>query len=150
GSHPSSPAANQVPATTPPASPTASASPTPSPSASTTPPGSLLSDGQSGLSYAQLPAPWQGASCPPPLHAAFPWTAGEFATAGPVNGGSLTWYGEACSGPLPQQYGYTSSAQLQTAAVSLAQAFQNAYYSNLNHTVTQEISQPVSVSGHAG
>jgi Protein of unknown function (DUF2510) len=155
GSSPSSPAANQVPATTPPASPTASvaatASPSPSPSASTTPAASLLSDGQSGLSYAQLPTPWQGASCPSTLdNGAFAWTAGEYAPAGPVNGGSVTWYGEACSGPLPQQYGYTSSAQLQTAAVNLAQTFQNAYYSNLNHTVTQEISQPVSVSGHAG
>ena len=81
---------------------------------------------------------------------AFTWTAGEYATAGQVNGGSMTWYCEACSGPLPQQYGYTSTAQLQTSAVNLAQTFQNAYYSNLNHTITQELSQPVEVSGHVG
>jgi hypothetical protein len=152
GTH-ASPAANET-ATTPPASPSASAAATtasPSPSASATPAGSLLSDGQSGLSYAQLAAPWQGASCPSTLdNGAFTWTAGESAIAGQVNGGSTTWYGEACSGPLPQQYGYTNSAQLQTAAVNLAQTFQSAYYSNLSHTVTQELNQPVSVSGHAG
>jgi len=149
--------ADQGPATTPPPSPTASASPvasvsaTPSASPSATSSGSLLSDGQSGLSYAQLPTPWQGASCPSTLdNGAFTWTAGEYAVAGQVNGGSETWYGEACSGPLPQQYGYTSSAQLETTAVNLAQTFQNAYYSDLNHTVTQELSQPVSVSGHVG
>ena len=62
----------------------------------------------------------------------------------------MTWYGEACSGPLPQQYGYASTAQLETTAVNLAQTFQNAYYSDLNHTVTPELSQPVSVSGHVG
>jgi hypothetical protein len=153
-STPANSLANQGPATTPPLSPSASVAATtasPSPSATATQTGALLSDGQSGLSYAQLPAPWQGASCPPPLdNGAFTWTAGEYAVAGPVNGGSMTWYGEACSGPLPQQYGYTNSAQLQTAAVNLAQTFQNAYYSSLSHTLTQELNQPVSVSGHAG
>ena len=153
---PSSNAANEAPATTPPPSPTAAAhtaaaSASASPSATATPTGSLLSDGQSGLSYTQLSAPWQGASCPSTLdNGAFTWTAGEQATAGQVNGGSQTWYGEACSGPLPQQYGYTGTAQLETTAVQLAQTFQQAYYSDLNHTVTQENSQPVSVSGHVG
>ncbi|HEX9039512.1 MAG TPA: DUF2510 domain-containing protein [Trebonia sp.] len=152
---PASPAAVQTPATTPPPSPTASVaattSPSASPSATATPAGSLLSDGQSGLSYAQLATPWQGASCPSALdNGAFTWTAGEYAVAGQVSGGSVTWYGEACSGPLPQQYGYTGTAQLETTAVNLAQTFQNAYYSDLNHTVTQELSQPVSVSGHVG
>jgi hypothetical protein len=155
GSSPAAPAADQVPATTPPASPTAAVAATASASASAsataTPAGSLLSDGQSGLSYAQLPAPWQGASCPSTLdNGAFTWTAGEYAVAGQVNGGSMPWYGEACSGPLPQQYGYTSTAQLETTAVNLAQTFQNAYYSSLNHTLTPGLSQPVSVSGHVG
>jgi hypothetical protein len=156
GSTPASTAADQTPTTLPhsPAtspSAAASASPTASASATAAPAGSLLSDGQSGLSYAQLATPWQGASCPSTLdNGAFTWTAGEYATAGQVNGGSMTWYGEACSGPLPQQYGYTSTAQLQTSAVNLAQTFQNAYYSNLNHTLTQELSQPVEVSGHVG
>ncbi len=153
-STPANTVANQGPASTPPPSPTASVAATtasPSPSATATPAGSLLSDGQSGLSYTQLSAPWQGASCPPSLNnGAFTWTAGEYAVAGQVNGGSTAWYGEACSGPLPQQYGYTNSAQLQTSAVNLTQTFQNAYYSDLSHTVTQELNQPVSVSGHAG
>jgi hypothetical protein len=148
-------AADQAPVTTPPPSPTAShsaaASASAAPSASATPAGSLLSDGQSGLSYTQLPAPWQGASCPSALdNGAFTWTAGEYAVAGQVNGGSQAWYGEACSGPLPQQYNYAGTAQLETAAVNLAQTFQNAYYGNLNHTVSPENSQPVSVSGHVG
>jgi Protein of unknown function (DUF2510) len=155
GGHPASTAADQAPATTPPPSPTAShsvaASASASPSATATPAGSLLSDGQSGLSYTQLPAPWQGPSCPSSLsNGAFTWTAGEWAVAGQVNGGSETWTGDACSGPLPQQYGYTGTAQLETTAVNLEQTFQNAYYSDLNHTVTQENSQPVSVSGHVG
>jgi hypothetical protein len=154
GRSPASPAVVQSTATTPhtpTASVAATASPSASPSATATPAGSLLSDGQSGLSYAQLSAPWQGASCPSSLNnGAFTWTAGEYAVAGQVNGGSVTWYGQACSGPLPQQYGYTSTAQLQTSAVNLAQTFQNAYYSNLNHTLTQELSQPVEVSGHVG
>jgi len=155
GSTPASTTADQAPATTPPASPTAShsvaASPSASSSASATPAGSLLSDGQSGLSYTQLPSPWQGASCPSAFNnGAFTWTAGEYAVAGQVNGGSEAWYGEACSGPLPQQYGYTGTAQLETTAVNLEQTFQNAYYGDLNHTVTQENSQPVSVSGHVG
>ena len=155
GSHAANTAADQAPATTPPPSPTAShsavASASASPTATATPAGSLLSDGQSGLSYTQLAAPWQGASCPSSLNnGAFTWTAGEYASAGQVNGGSETWYGEACSGPLPQQYGYTGTAQLETTAVNLEQTFQNAYYGDLSHTVTQENSQPVSVSGHVG
>ena len=154
GSHAANTAADQAPATTPPPSPTAShsavASASASPTASATPAGSLLSDGQSGLSYTQLPAPWQGPSCPSSLsNGAFTWTAGEYAVAGQVNG-SETWTGDACSGPLPQQYGYTGTAQLESTAVNLEQTFQNAYYSDLSHTVTQENSQPVSVSGHVG
>jgi hypothetical protein len=150
----SSTGANQA-ATTPPApAPTTQAPPTPSPSvspsASSTTGGSLLSDGQSGFSYTQLPAPWQP-TCPGDLNnGAFTWTAGESAAAGPVNGGQTTWYGEACSGPLPQQYAYSGVQDLQTVAANLATTFQNAYYSALQHTVTPEVSQPVQVSGHAG
>jgi hypothetical protein len=157
---PSAPAADQSP-TAPPASPTApaspatAASPTASASPTTTASQSLLTDAQSGLSYTQLPAPWQAtASCPSTLSAvqAFPWTDGEYAEAGPVNGnsGPTTWYGEACSGPLPLQYGYSGVADLQGTAENLATTFQNAYYSPLNHTVTQGSNNPVQVSGHAG
>jgi hypothetical protein len=157
-SSPSTPVADQTAAA--PASPTtAASSPTPTPSASpsaspsptTTATGSLLTDGQAGLSYAQLAAPWQGASCPSTLdNGSFPWTAGESATAGQINGGSTTWYGEACSGLLPQQYGYSGVASLQSTTENLGQTFANAYYGALDHNVNQGEDQPLQVSGHAG
>jgi hypothetical protein len=134
-----------TPSTSPSAAPSASASP------SATIGGSLLSDGQAGLSYSQLAAPWQGAGCPSSLNnGAFTWTDGEYAVAGQVNGGSTAWYGEACSGPLPQQYGYTGSAQLQTIAENLAGTFADAYYNTLQHNTTPEQDQAVQVSGHSG
>ena len=152
---PATPAADQSPATTPPASPTASRrrdDVAVRVAERHRDPGRLAAVRRAVRAVLHpAPHPWQGASCPSALdNGAFTWTAGEDAIAGQVNGGSEAWYGEACSGPLPQQYGYTSSAQLQTTAVNLAQTFQNAYYGDLNHTVTQELSQPVSVSGHVG
>jgi hypothetical protein len=137
------------PTTSAPATPSQSPTPTTSPSPTAT--GSLLTDGQAGLSYTQLSAPWQGASCPSTLdNGSFPWTAGESAVAGQINGGSATWYGEACSGLLPQQYGYSGVANLQSTAENLAQTFGNAYYSSLDHTINPEEDQPLQVSGHAG
>jgi hypothetical protein len=153
-SSPSTPVANQTAAA--PAPTASAASPTPtqsaSPTASPTTTGSLLTDGQAGLSYMQLSAPWQGASCPNSLtsNGAFPWTAGEYAVAGQVNNGSNTWYGEACSGLLPQDYGYSGTGNLQTTTENLAQTFSNAYYGALDHTINQEQDQPLQVSGHAG
>ena len=160
-SSPSAPTADQSP-TAAPHSPTASAlAATPSASASAsasasptmTVSGSLVTDSQSGLSYSQLAAPWQGsASCPSTLNnGAFPWTDGEYAEAGQVNGdgGPVTWYGEACSGALPQQYGYTGTQDLQNAADTLASTFQNAYYGALDHSITPGQDTPVQVSGHA-
>ena len=163
GSSPSAPAADQSPtaaphsaaASAPAATPPASASPSASASASPTMTlsGSVVTDSQSGLSYSQLAAPWQGsASCPSTLNnGAFPWTDGEYAEAGQVNGndGPVTWYGEACSGALPQQYGYTSTADLQNAADTLASTFENAYYGALDHSITPGQDTPVQVSGHA-
>ena len=131
--------------------PSQTASPTTSPSPTATATGSLLTDGQAGLSYTQLSAPWQGASCPSSLNnGSFPWTAGEYAVAGQINGGSNTWYGEACSGLLPQQYGYSGTSNLQTTTENLAQNFSNAYYGDLDHNINQEQDQPLQVSGHAG
>jgi Protein of unknown function (DUF2510) len=150
GGSPSTTAADQTQVTTPP-SPTAVASPTvtASPTASATPPASVLSDGQSGLSYTQLGTPWQ-AGCPSGLSSAFPWTAGESAVAGQINGGQTTWYGEACSGPLPAQYNYTGASDLENTATNVASTLGNAYYTALDHTSAPVLSQPVSVSGHAG
>ena len=129
-----------------PASPTASAA---APSVSATPPAAVLSDGQSGLSYSQLGTPWQ-AGCPSDLDSAFSWTAGEAAVAGQINGGQTTWYGEACSGPLPAQYNYTGASDLENTATNVASTLGNAYYTALAHTSSPVLSQPVSVSGHPG
>jgi Protein of unknown function (DUF2510) len=154
GNSPGATAADQSRVTSPPsptasastpASPTASASPSPS----ATPPASVLSDGQSGLSYAQLGTPWQ-AGCPSDLDSALSWTAGESAVAGQVNGGQSTWYGEACSGPLPAQYNYSGPSDLENTATNVAQTLGNAYYTALAHTSSPVLSQPVSVSGHPG
>jgi hypothetical protein len=138
---------------TPPAAPTtpvAAATTPASASATATAGGSTLTDGQSGLSYTQLAAPWQP-NCPSGLNnQGFTWTAGESAVAGQVNGGQTTWYGNACSGPLPQQYGYNGVADLDNVATQLANQFNGTYYSVLNHNFQQEVSQPIQVSGHAG
>ena len=143
-----SPAAPPAPATS--APPTQPASPTASPTPTATATGSLLTDSQAGLSYPQLSAPWQGASCPPSLdNGAFPWTAGEYAVAGQINGGSTPWYGEACSGLLPVQYGYSGFANLQSTAENLAQTFSNAYYGALEHSLNVGQDQPLQISGHA-
>jgi hypothetical protein len=123
---------------------------TPAPPTSATAPVSNLTDGQSGLTYTQLPAPWQP-TCPASLSSSgFTWTAGESAIAGQVNGGQTTWYGNACSGPLPQQYGYNGVADLNNVATNLANQFNGTYYAALNHNFQPQVSQPVQVSGHAG
>jgi hypothetical protein len=110
----------------------------------------VLADGQSGLSYTQLAAPWQP-DCPSGLNnEAFTWTAGESAVAGQINGGQTTWYGAACSGPLPQQYGYNGVADLENTATNLVNTFNGAYYGALQHNFQPVVSQPVQVSGHAG
>jgi hypothetical protein len=133
-----------------PTTPAAAATTPASPSATATAAGSTLTDGQSGLSYTQLPNPWQP-SCPGGLNnQGFTWTAGESAVAGQVNGGQTTWYGTACSGPLPQQYGYNGVADLDNVATQLANQFNGTYYSSLTHNFQQEVSQPLQVSGHAG
>jgi Protein of unknown function (DUF2510) len=139
-----------------PATPTAQAStpssvtPSPSPTPSVTQSNSVLADGQSGLAYTQLATPWQP-DCPSGLNnQVFTWTAGESAVAGQIDGGQTTWYGAACSGPLPQQYGYNGVADLQNTATNLVNTFNGAYYSALQHNFQPEVSQPVQVSGHPG
>jgi hypothetical protein len=137
-----------TPTPTPPVA--AAAAPSPSPTPSATASGSRLTDGQSGLSYAQLSSPWQP-NCPSSLTSqAFTWTAGESAVAGQINGGQTTWYGDACSGSLPQQYGYNGVADLENTATNLANTFNGTYYNALSHNFQPEVSQPVQVSGHPG
>jgi hypothetical protein len=152
GQPPAGSTAARLPATPAAASSAAVATPTPSPSAPATAAvsGSTVTDGTSGLSYAQLSAPWQ-AGCPSDLNGqAFTWTAGESAVAGQINNGQTTWYGAACSGPLPQQYGYSGVADLSNVANSLVSTFDGTYYSALPHSRNDIVSQPVSVSGHPG
>ena len=141
--------ATQAPTPTAPVAAATSAAPSPSPSATATGTSSTLTDGQTGLSYAQLAAPW-GPTCPGGLNSqGFSWTAGESAVAGQVNG-QTTWYGTACSAPLPQQYGYNGVADLANVTTTLANQFNGSYYQALSHNYQQELSQPVQVSGHAG
>jgi hypothetical protein len=128
---------------------TTTPSPTQAPSATGTAGG--LSDSVSGLSYALLATPWTS-GCPAGLSSqqTLTWTAGESAQAGQFNnnGNSTTWYGEACSAPLPQQYGYTGVADLEPTAVNLVKQFDAPYYGALNHQSMQLGSTPVSISGH--
>jgi len=130
-----------------------SATPTaaPTPSVSTAPGG--VTDTISGLSYSLVSSPWAN-GCPASLsnQQTATWTAGESALAGQVNsnGQQVNWYGEACSGPLPQQYGYNGVADLEPAAMNLLNAIDGPYYGALNHSRTQLASTPVSVSGHPG
>jgi hypothetical protein len=142
-------AAGTPPASSTPSTAATAPTPTASASASSTPPASVLSDGQSGLSYSQLATPWQP-TCPSDLNSAFSWTAGESAVAGQINGGQTTWYGEACSGPLPAQYNYSGVPDLENTATNVAQTLENAYYNPLSHGVQPEVSQPIMVSGHPG
>lgn len=129
---------------------TAPPSPTPSPSPTVTTAGTV-SDSASGLSYAQLASPWQ-AQCPSTLNGqAFTWSTGESAIAGQVtiNGQQGNWYGNACSGPLTQQYGYNGVQDLANTTQNLASTFENSYYNGLQHTTAQLASTPIQVSGHA-
>jgi hypothetical protein len=138
--HPPTPVAH----TTQPLTPTPSPTPSPTPTA-------LVTDGTSGLTYTALSSPWQP-NCPGSLNGqgGVTWTAGESAIAAQINGGQNPWYGEACSAQLPQQYGYNGVADLQNVATNVTNNITGSYYNALQHTYQQVLSQPVTVSGHAG
>lgn len=109
-----------------------------------------VTDSASGLSYRLLPSPWRR-GCPSDLNTpAFEWTAGENTVAGQVSiGGSvIDWHGLACSGQLSQQFAYGSPADLEPAAMSVADALDPAYYSGVPHSRTIEGSSATRVSGH--
>jgi hypothetical protein len=145
-SEPAAAAASTAPAAT--TTPAATPTPTPTPSATPT---STLTDATTGLSYGQFSAPWV-AGCPASLTnpAVFTWATGESAVAGTINNGQTPWYGEACSGALPAQYGYSGTADLENVATTLASTFNGTYYAALPHSFQQEQSVPVSVAGHPG
>ena len=122
--------------------------PTPTP---TPTPAAQVADATSGLSYTALSSPWQP-TCPNTLNGqgGVTWTAGESAIAAQVNGGQTPWYGEACSARLPQQYGYNGVANLENVATNLTNNITGSFYNPLQHSYQQVLSQPVTVSGHAG
>ena len=114
--------------------------------------GPQVTDSSSGLSYQLLSSPWQD-GCPSILNTpVFAWTAGEHAVAGQVTigGSSFDWHGNACSGQLQQQFGYSGSADLEPTAMSLVGALDPAYYTGLQHDRTIEASSAMQVSGHPG
>ena len=109
-----------------------------------------VTDSSSGLSYRLLSSPWRP-GCPHALDTPmFSWSAGESAIAGPafVAGSATDWYGNACSSLLQQQFQYSSVADLEPTATSLADALDLAYYSGLPHYLTVEDSSGMQVSGH--
>ena len=81
----------------------------------------------------------------------FAWSAGENAVAGTVpSAGGSPWYASACSGLLPQQYAYTSTADLPQTAMNLVSAFDTAYFGSLPHVRATEENSPLQLSGHPG
>ncbi len=131
-------------------SPSGSASPSVSASPSGSAQDAQVTDSSSGLSYRLLSSPWRP-GCPYALDTPmFSWSAGESAIAGPafVAGSATDWYGNACSGLLQQQFQYSSAADLEPTATSLADALDLAYYSGLPHYLTVEGSSGMQVSGH--
>ena len=112
--------------------------------------GAQVTDSSSGLSYRLLDSPWRP-GCPDVMDTPmFSWSAGESAIAGPafVAGAATDWYGNACSGLLQQQFQYSSVADLEPTATSLADALDLAYYSGLPHYLTIKGSSQMQVSGH--
>ena len=105
---------------------------------SATPPG--LSDSATGLSYALLPPPWRS-GCPM-RHYPVDWTGGEGAVAGHVvtHGHTLTWYANACSGPLEAQFQHSSLAR---AAAGEAAAIDTDLALHHRRTVTSSAASRV-------
>jgi hypothetical protein len=120
------------------------------PSLSAAAPVPVVADASSGLSYRLLSSPWQR-GCPGVLDAPmFSWTAGEHAVAGRVNigGAMFDWHGNACSGRLQQQFGYSGPADLQSVTMSVVNTVDPLYYAGLSHDRTIDSSAAMLVSGH--
>jgi hypothetical protein len=109
-----------------------------------------VTDVASGLGYQLLAEPWRR-DCPSTLNTPmFSWTAGENAVAGHVviDGSTITWHGNACSGVLQQQFSYAGPAYLQATATSLLGALDPAYYAGVQHYISMQASSGIQVSGH--
>jgi hypothetical protein len=119
-------------------------------SAATSPAPEVVTDQATGLSYVVLGSGWhQG--CPRALSTTeFHWTNGEAALAGTLGAGpgkGTAWYGNACSGPLPDRFRRLPRA---TAAWDLARAVEPVYYGALRHSVSAERSTALRVGGQPG
>lgn len=102
-----------------------------------------IHDRPAGLSYDMLGSPWRP-GCPA---AAFPWSSGETAVAGHVRdaaGQRVTWYGRACSGPLPAAFAGTGPRGEAYAAL---RAIGPAYYGALRYTLHVTSSRAIKVGG---
>lgn len=99
-----------------------------------------LSDPATGLSYALLPAPWRN-GCPM-RHYPVDWTGGEGGVAGHVvtGGHTLTWYANACSGPLEAQFQHSDLAR---AAAGEAAAIDTDLALHHRRTVTSSAASRV-------
>jgi hypothetical protein len=107
-------------------------------------------DASSGLSYPQLSAPWR-LGCPSILNTTvFSWTAGESAVAGvaDIGGTVINWHGNACSGPLGQQFAYSGPTDLASVTMNVADALEGSFYAGLQDYPTLEGSSAMQVSGH--
>ena len=127
---------------------TRSRSPRPTPTASAQ--AGEVVDASSGLSYQQLPSPWQQ-GCQSVLDTTvFNWTAGENALAGQadINGTMIPWHGNACSGRLSQQFAYSGPADLEPVTMNFVGELESSFYAGLQDYPTLESSSAMQVSGH--
>ena len=130
------------------ATPSRSRGPTPTPTASAQ--AGEVVDASSGLSYQQLPSPWQQ-GCPSVLDTTvFNWTAGENALAGQadINGTMIPWHGSACSGRLSQQFAYSGPGDLEPVTINVVGELESSFYAGLQDYPTLESSSAIQVSGH--
>jgi hypothetical protein len=107
-------------------------------------------DASSGLSYSRLSGPWRQ-GCPSILNTTvFSWTAGESAVAGvaDIGGTVIDWHGNACSGPLGQQFAYSGPTDLAPVTMNVADALEGSFYAGLQDFPTLEGSSAIQVSGH--
>jgi hypothetical protein len=128
---------------------TASRSRRPKASPSAVPVQEIL-DTSSGLSYSRLSAPWR-LGCPSILNTTvFNWSAGESAVAGvaDIDGTVIDWHGNACSGPLGQQFAYSGPTDLASVTMNVADALEGSFYAGLQDFPTLEGSSAIQVSGH--
>jgi hypothetical protein len=129
---------------------TASRSPRPKASPSAPAAAQEIVDASSGLAFSRLSAPWRQ-GCPSILNTTvFSWTAGESAVAGQadIGGTMINWHGNACSGPLAQQFAYSGPTDLASAAMNVADALEGSFYAGLKDYPTLEGSSAMQVSGH--